>query len=137
MELLIAVTIVAILTVIALPNIISYRNKSKISATTLTMEKVRNALESFASSCFGHPFPADSAIIDWSTLAKICNEYGASLKTTEEEAGIAFVSYDRKDSNGDGEDDTYVLIVEVPTVPNDTFGKRIIVIPSGVFKQSI
>jgi len=101
------------------------------------MDSVRNALESFAASCFGHPYPADSAIIDWSTLAKVCNANGAFLKATEEEAGIAFISYDRRDSNGDGEDDTYVLIVEVPTVPNDMFGKRIIVSPSGVFKQSI
>ena len=136
-ELLIAIIIVAVLTVIALPNIIAYRNKSKISTAVSTMDSVRNALESFAFSCFGHPFPADSAIIDWSTLAKICNDNGASLKKTEEEAGITFVSYDRKDSNSDGEDDTYELIVELPTVPNDTFGKRIIVTPYGIFKQSI
>jgi Tfp pilus assembly protein PilE len=136
-ELLIAVTIVTILTIIALPNIISYRNKSKITAAVSTMDSVRIALESFASSCFGHTFPADSAIIDWSTLVRICNENGASLKTTEEEAGISFVNYDRKDANGDGEDDTYVLIVEVMAVPNDNFGKRIVVTPSGLLKQSI
>ena len=135
-ELLIAVTIIAILTVIALPNYVSYRNKSKISAAVSTMGTVRNALESFASNCFGHPFPADSAIIDWSTLAKICNDNGASLKTTEGETAITFVSYDRKDTNGDGEDDTYELVVEVPAVPNDMFGKRLVVTPHGVLKQS-
>ena len=135
-ELLIAVIIIVILTVIALPNYVSYRNKSKISVAVSTMGTVRNALESFASNCFGHPFPADSAIIDWSTLAKICNDNGAFLKTTEEEAGIAFMSYDRKDSNGDGEDDTYELIVEVPAIPNDMYGKRLLVTPHGLFKQS-
>jgi type II secretory pathway pseudopilin PulG len=135
-ELLIAVIIIVILAVIALPNYVSYRNKSKISVAVSTMGTVRNALESFASNCFGHPFPADSAIIDWPTLAKICNDNGASLKTAEGEAGIAFVSYDRKDSNGDGEDDTYELIVEVPAIPNDMYGKRLVVTPHGVFKQS-
>jgi Tfp pilus assembly protein PilE len=136
-ELLIAVTIIAILSVIALPNYVSYRNKSKISVAVSTMGTVRNALESFASNCFGHPFPADSAIIDWSTLAKICNDNGASLKTAEEEAGISFVSYDRKDSNGDGEDDTYELVVEMSAIPNDMFGKRLLITPHGVFKQSV
>lgn len=136
-ELLIAVVIIFVLTIVVLPNSISYWNKSKISTAVLTMDSVRNALESFTSSCFGHSFPADSAIIDWSTLAKVCNANEGSLKVTEAEAGITFINYDRRDLNGDGEDDTYVLIVEVPAVPVGMFGKRIVIVPAWLFKQSI
>lgn len=136
-KLLIILMIVAIFAIIALPNYVSYRNKQRVLEAMSTMDSVRKALESFASTCFGHLYPADSAIIDWSNLAKICNENGAMLKLTEEESGITFISYDRKDSNLDGVDDTYVLVVEVTNLPNEVFGKRIIVTPSGLIKQSM
>jgi hypothetical protein len=68
-------------------------------------------------------------------LATVGNAHGATLRATEEEAGIAFISYDRYDSDDD-EDDTYQLIVRVLSVPGTLDGSTIIVSPQGVFKQT-
>ena len=68
-------------------------------------------------------------------LATVGNAHGATLRATEEEAGIAFISYDCYDSDDD-EDDTYQLIVMVLSVPGALDGSTIIVSPQGVFKQT-
>lgn len=133
---MIAAAITGILVTIALPNFISCRNKSKIAEAVSTMESVRSALAYFAANCFGNAFPADVAITDWVSLVKVANDYGASLKITEGESGISFVSYDREDSNSDGEDDTYILVVRILGVPVELDGSTIVVTPQGVFKQT-
>jgi prepilin-type N-terminal cleavage/methylation domain-containing protein len=135
-ELMIVVAIIAVLAAISVPTFMAYRNKVKIAAAVSSMGQVRGAMAAYASSYLGNPFPPDSAITDWNSLATICNSHGATLKTTEADAGIAFVSYDREDSDGDGEEDTYQLIVGVIGVPPELRGSTIVVSPEGVFKQT-
>lgn len=135
-ELMIVVAIIGILAAIAVPNFIAYRNKSKVAAATSTMGSVRGALSAYASDSEGNMFPADDQITDWAGLVAIVNANGGTLKETEAEAGLQFISYDRQDSDGDGTDDTYELQVLVPQVPETMQGKRIVVTPQGVFKQS-
>ena len=135
-ELMIVVAIIGILAAIAVPNFIAYRNKSKVAAAVSTMGSVRGALASFASDSAGNMFQPASAITDWATLASTTNANGATLKTTQADAGLNFISYSRDDSDGDGTEDTYTLTVEVPQVPDTMVGKRIVVTPQGVFKQS-
>jgi prepilin-type N-terminal cleavage/methylation domain-containing protein len=137
-ELMIVVAIIGILAAIAVPNFISYRNKSKVAAAVSTMGSVRGAMASFAADSEGNLFPATDSITSWATLATVANDNGATLKTDETEAGITFVSYARVDTPpADGVEDTYELTVDVPAVPNALMGKRIVVSPQGVFKQSI
>ena len=135
-ELMIVVAIIAILAEISVPNFMSYRNKARIASAVSTMGQVRGAMASYAASYLGNPFPPDDAITDWNSLATVCNDNGASLRATEEEANIAFISYDCYDSDDDDEDDTYQLIVRVLGVPGTLEGSTIIVSPQGVFKQT-
>lgn len=135
-ELMIVVAIIALLAAISVPNFMSYRNKARIVSAVSTMGQVRGAMASYASSYLGNPFPADDAITDWNSLATVCSAHGASLNSTEEEAGIAFISYDCYDSDDNDEDDTYQLIVRVLSVPGALDGSTIIVSPQGVFKQT-
>jgi prepilin-type N-terminal cleavage/methylation domain-containing protein len=135
-ELMIVVTIIAILAAISVPTFLSYRNKAKIASAVSSMGQVRAAMASYASSYLGNPFPPDSSITDWNSLATVCNDNGATLRSTEEEAGMRFISYDRHDSDDDGEDDTYELMVRVIGVPPTLKGSTIIVSPEGVFKQT-
>jgi type IV pilus assembly protein PilA len=140
-ELMIVVAIIGILAAIAVPNFISYRNKSKIAAALSTMGSVRGAVASFAADSEGNMFPAEGTatdqIGDWASLMATANQNGATLRETEALAGINFVSYARTDEDGDGEEETYTLTVTVPQVPDTMMGKQIVVTPGGVFKQSV
>jgi len=135
-ELMIVVAIIGILAAIAVPNFISYRNKSKIAAAVSTMGSVRGAMASFAADSEGNLFPATAAITDWATLATVANGNGATLKDNEAEAGITFSSYARTDEDDDGVEETYQLVVTVPAVPTDMSGSTIVVSPQGIFKQT-
>lgn len=135
-ELMIVVAIIAILATISVPTFMSYRNKAKIAAAVSSMVQVRGAMASYASSYLGNLFPPDSAIMDWNSLPTVCNLHGAMFKTTEADAGIAFVSYDREDSDGDGEEGSYELIVRVIGVSPELRSSTIVVSPQGVFKQT-
>ena len=77
-----------------------------------------------------------AAITDWASLVQVCNQNGVTLNQTETEAGINFISYNRQDSDGDGEEDTYVLVIRVPAVPPTMDGSTIVVSPEGIFKQT-
>jgi prepilin-type N-terminal cleavage/methylation domain-containing protein len=135
-ELMIVVAIIAILAAISVPNFLSYRNKAKVASAVSSMGQVRAAMASYASSYRGNPFPPDSSITDWNSLATLCNAHGATLRSTEEDAGMRFISYDRHDSDDDGEDDDYALVVGVIGVPGALSGSLIVVSPQGVFKQT-
>jgi type II secretory pathway pseudopilin PulG len=137
---MIVVAIIGILAAIAVPNFISYRNKSKIAAAVSTMSSVRGALASFAADSAGNMFPekgtGTNQIGDWASLVATVNQSGGTLQATEALAGINFISYTREDSDGDGTEDTYTLTVQVPQVPDTMVGKQIVVTPQGVTKQS-
>jgi len=115
----------------------TFRRKEKIASAVSTMGSVRGAFASYAADSPGNLFPPDYAITSWASLAKICNENGATLRLSEEDAGFSFISYDRKDSDRDGKDDTYELVVKVIGVPGEYEGGIIFVSPQGVFKRTV
>ena len=61
-ELMIVVAIIGILAAIAVPNFITYRNKSRVAAGVGTGEGIRAALASFAADSVGNLFPTAADI---------------------------------------------------------------------------
>jgi prepilin-type N-terminal cleavage/methylation domain-containing protein len=137
-ELMIVVAIIGILAAIAVPNFISYRNKSKIAAAVSTMGSVRAALASFAADSPQNLFPAEGTaadqIGDWTSLVAVCLKNGGTLK--DPDANINYGSYTLVDNDGDLVFESYELVVTVPNVPADMQGSQIKVSPEGVEKQT-
>ena len=62
-ELMIVVAIIGILAAIAVPNFLSYRNKSRVAAVVGTGEGVRAAFASFAADSTGNGYPMSSIAV--------------------------------------------------------------------------
>src|SRR5947208_12332293 len=76
-ELMIVVDIIGILAAIAVPNFITYRNKSRVAATVGTGDSVRAAFASFAADSVDNLYPP--AIADYAALQTLANKNGATL----------------------------------------------------------
>jgi prepilin-type N-terminal cleavage/methylation domain-containing protein len=123
-ELMIVVAIIGILAAIAVPNFISYRNKSRVASATSTGEGIRAALASFAADSSGNQYP--SAIANWDALVTLANANGGTLKSNSHDLQISSVSY-----TSDGSDYTLTMIVNVP---DGITGKTITVTPGAITK---
>ena len=127
-ELMIVVAIIGVLAAIAVPNFITYRNKSRVAATVGTGESVRAALASFAADSTDNLFPATAVITDYASLRTQANTNGATLPAT----GTFTVNhYTRFDSDGDGVDDSYSMRLVVTGVPSTFVGSHLLVTPEG------
>jgi type IV pilus assembly protein PilA len=121
-ELMIVVAIIGILAAIAVPNFLSYRNKSRVASAVGTGESIRAAFANFASDSSGNLYP--SAISNWAALMATVNSNGGSLKSNSQDLQITSVSY-----TSDGSDYTLTMTVNVP---DGTTGKTITVTPGGI-----
>jgi prepilin-type N-terminal cleavage/methylation domain-containing protein len=127
-ELMIVVAIIGILAAIAVPNFITYRNKSRVAATVGTGDSVRAALASFAADSTDNLYPASATITDYATLRTQANKNGATLPAT----GTFTVNhYTRFDSDGDGVEDSYSMRMVVVGVPPTFTGNHLLVTPDG------
>jgi len=131
-ELMIVVAIIGILAAIAVPNFITYRNKSRVAAGVGTGEGIRAALASFAADSVGNLFP--SAMADYAAMYSVINKNGGTLKATAAEMGMTFVSYSTLDTDADGTPDSYALQVSVTGVPNTYSGYFLRITPEGITK---
>ena len=68
-ELMIVVAIIGILAAIAVPNFISYRNKSRVSAAMATAEGIRAALASYAADSTNNLYPPGGSMTTWAACA--------------------------------------------------------------------
>jgi prepilin-type N-terminal cleavage/methylation domain-containing protein len=125
-ELMIVVAIIGILAAIAVPNFISYRNKSRVASATSTGEGIRAAIASFAADSSGNQYPLTSAITDWPTLVTLANANGGTLKSNSQDLQISSISY-----TSDGSDYTMTLVVNVP---DGMTGKTIEITPGAITK---
>jgi prepilin-type N-terminal cleavage/methylation domain-containing protein len=123
-ELMIVVAIIGILAAIAVPNFLSYRNKSRVASATGSGEGIRAAFANFAADSSGNQYP--SSIANWTALVSIVNANGGTLKSNSQDLQITSVSF-----SSDGSDYTLTMIVNVP---DGVAGKTITVTPGGISK---
>jgi prepilin-type N-terminal cleavage/methylation domain-containing protein len=135
-ELMIVVAIIGILAAIAVPNFITYRDKSRCAAAVATTESIRAGQAGFAADSVGNVFPTDAQITDWNSLLNIMTANGVRLKDTATAQGMTLVSYDTFDTGSDGVDDDYVFVFLTTGVPATMTGSQIEVRPSGIEKQT-
>jgi prepilin-type N-terminal cleavage/methylation domain-containing protein len=128
-ELMIVVAIIGILAAIAVPNFISYRNKSRVATATATAEGIRAALAGYAAFSAGNVYPF--AIGDYTDLKTLTDKHGGTLPDTPEDVsfkGMSSVLY------VSGTKDNYTLTITVD-VPAGIAGATLEVTPQGVKKQ--
>jgi len=136
-ELMIVVAIIGILAAIAVPNFITYRNKSRISRSVATTESMRAGMAGFAADQINNMYPDDGAIDTWTELRATMVANGIGLKATAPSQGYnATFTYNLFDSDSDGTDDDYYFVFRVANVPKDYTGAQIEVRPSMIIRQT-
>jgi prepilin-type N-terminal cleavage/methylation domain-containing protein len=132
-ELMIVVAIIAILAAMAVPNFISYRDKSRVTQVIGSSEAIRAALASYAAGSSDNVYPPTAAITDFNSLRLLINANGGMLP-----ANAIFVvnNYAFYDSDGDTLADTYSMRIMVNGVPGSLPGSQILITPQGIFKCS-
>ena len=128
---MIVVAIIGILAAIAVPNFITYRNKSLVSSAVATGEGVRAAIAAFAADSAGNLYPTNAQISSYATLQTIANANGGTLPTT---GTFTVTSYKRFDADSDGVDDDYTMRFVVTGVPTSLNGNQLLVSPQSILK---
>ncbi|MDH3598174.1 MAG: prepilin-type N-terminal cleavage/methylation domain-containing protein [Candidatus Tectomicrobia bacterium] len=131
-ELVVATVIIGILAIIAAPNFIAYRDKSRVAVGMGTGNAIQAAFSSFTTTSPNNLYPA--AMANYGDLTAIVNANGGLLKSAESEMGIEFRSYTAIDLDGDGERDSYTMSFKIMGVNPQNAGWCIVVRPSGVEK---
>lgn len=127
-ELMIVVAIIGILAAIAVPNFISYRNKSRVSAAVGSMEGARAALANYSADSVGNLYPAAASITNYTTMRTLLNQHGATLAASAAQLSLSTVAY------ASANQQNYTITV-VTTAPAGTTGHTLIVTPEGIVKQ--
>ena len=129
-ELMIVVAIIGILAAIAVPNFITYRNKSRVASAVATGDGVRAAIASFAADSTDNVYPSTASISSYATLLAVANRNGATLPTLPANVSISDVSYS---TNADRS--SYTLTVTT-TAPAGTPGRVLTMTPEGITKSA-
>jgi prepilin-type N-terminal cleavage/methylation domain-containing protein len=125
-ELMIVVAIIGILAAIAVPNFISYRNKSRVASAVGTSETIRATMANYAADSSGNAYPLTAGIANWAALYAVATANGGALKSNSTDSQITSISY-----TSDGSDYTMTVVVNVP---DGVTGKTIRVTPAGIDK---
>jgi prepilin-type N-terminal cleavage/methylation domain-containing protein len=136
-ELMIVVAIIGILAAIAVPNFVSYRNKSRVAAAVGTSESVRGAMAAFAADSTGNLFPLPANMADWAGVTSNLNSNGASLKETELLQGMTLEAYDAWAVSGTGSDpEEYYFLFSTNGVPVAQTGRLVEIRSSGISRYT-
>jgi prepilin-type N-terminal cleavage/methylation domain-containing protein len=127
-ELMIVVAIIGILAAIAVPNFITYRNKSRVASAVSTGDGIRAAIASFAADSVGNVYP--SVIADYDALRTVANSNGGTLPSVPANVSVLSVTYT---TNSD--QSNYTLVVTT-TAPSGTPGRVLTMTPEGISKSA-
>src|SRR5215510_6856373 len=93
-ELMIVVAIIGILAAIAVPNFISYRDKSRVAAAVSSGDGIRAAIASYAADSVGNFYPSGgSAFGNYAAMRTILNKNGGTLPTSSAQVNISSITY--------------------------------------------
>jgi type II secretory pathway pseudopilin PulG len=125
---MIAVAIISILALIAIPSYLAHRHKSVIAAVLGTAGDIRAALASYASDSREAHFPLSADIGGWEALRTIANAHGSTLRSPPTAMGIETINYTSEDGT------TYLLHIVV-NVPQGMLGRIVAVTPGSIARQ--
>jgi type IV pilus assembly protein PilA len=128
-ELMIVVAIIGILAAVAVPNFISYRDRSRVAAAVATVGSIRAALAASAADDQNNLYPA--AIADYPAMAALLNPLGAALPASAAATGIDKVVYT---ATGDPAGSDYSIVITT-LAPATVMGHTLTVTSSGVTKS--
>jgi type IV pilus assembly protein PilA len=126
LELVVAVAIIAILTAVAVPNFISYRDRSQMAAAVATVDSIRVALSAYVVNDPNNLYPADVA--DYAALVALAHPLGAPLAVNSGDVGIAAITYE---AGGTPTGSIYTFTV-ITLAPAGVRGYKLTVTPGGV-----
>jgi len=136
-ELMIVVAIIGILAAVAVPNFISYRDRSRVAAAVATVGSIRAALAAYAADDANNLYPLSAVITNYDTMVTILNPYGAALPTLPGSTGIASLTYAATTGGVTGAvaGSDYSIVITT-LAPAGVMGKTLTVTSSGVTKSS-
>jgi type IV pilus assembly protein PilA len=124
-ELMIVVAIIGILAAVAVPNFISYRDRSRVAAAVATAGSIRGALAAAAADNVDNLYPT-AAMADYAAIRAVVNPLGASLPASAASVGIASANYAPV-----GGGSSYTLTITT-LAPAGVMGHTLTVTPEGV-----
>jgi type IV pilus assembly protein PilA len=126
-ELMIVVAIIGILAAVAVPNFISYRDRSRVAAAVATSGSIRGALSAAAADDGENLYPRGT-LANYAAIRGVVNPMGASLPTTANSVGIASASYA---SGGTPDGSTYTITITT-LAPAGVMGHTLTLTPEGL-----
>ncbi len=127
-EMMTVVIIIGVLAAIAVPNFLSYRDRSRLVSAVGTSEGIRAGLANHAADSTGQTYPSSASVASYADLRTILSNAGGSLPSTAARVSISAIGY----VSADGSNYTLTLTT---TIPAGITNKIIIVGPSGIFRQ--
>jgi prepilin-type N-terminal cleavage/methylation domain-containing protein len=135
-ELMIAVAIIAILAVFAVPNFVYYRNQAIIASAVGSCESIRTAMALYATSSDSNLFPIgefNDGSDGWESFRKFMIPLGTTLKSKMKEQGFADFAYYTIEVDGeDGAD--YFYVFETAGSPATQTGSLLEIRTSGIYR---
>jgi type IV pilus assembly protein PilA len=128
-ELMIVVAIIGILAAVAVPNFISYRDRSRVAAAVATAGSIRGALAAAAADDANNLYPT-AALADYAAIRAVVNPLGASLPASANSVGISAATYA---AAGAPAGSSYTLTITT-LAPAGVMGRVLTLTPEGLTK---
>jgi type II secretory pathway pseudopilin PulG len=132
---MVAVAIIGILAIIAVPNFRAYKEKARIAACLTTAYSIQASLISYAAATAAGTFPDSASLSSWGDLVSICNPNGSHLTETAYESGFQdWVSYDSVETSG--KTDSFTLLLRLNDVTHTTECSQLEITARSVARQT-
>jgi type II secretory pathway pseudopilin PulG len=131
-ELVIIVAVLAILGTVAVSALLTYREKSHVTAAVASSNAIRSALAGYATAHPRMSYPA--LIVDYNSLVTLVNAHGGQLSPTPSKSGFTLQDYAPIDRENDGDYESYMLRIRVNNVPTTKAGWCVVITPSAIAK---